>query len=222
ALRKSVHRYIAEHANEHVEHVRDYLKQPSVSIVNHGIRETAEYLVERHKQAGFHEVRLVETDGLPGFWAYCDAGAPKTLAVYCMFDTNEVGRGWRRDPFAAPVESLDPWPNVVYGVGAGSKGAYMAFLNAVEAIHRVAGTLPVNLVVLGEGEEFLGSTHFGQIIDAGKEPLRKAEYVVLPTPGQSPSGDVVVALGNKGFVYLEFVASGEAWGYGPHGAPVHS
>ncbi|HZI40440.1 MAG TPA: M20/M25/M40 family metallo-hydrolase, partial [Gemmatimonadaceae bacterium] len=77
--------------------------------------------------------------------------------------------------------------------------------------------LPVNLVVVCEGEEEIGSPNFSQIVLEPKveAALKKCLGVVIPFGNQSLDGSVEINLGAKGVVELELVSSGETWGRGP-------
>ena len=116
----------------------------------------------------------------------------------------------------------DPFPRVLYGRGAGNKGAFVGFLNTLQSIISVEGTLPVNLMFVSEGEEFVGSDHIPMLIDRYNHHLSKADAVIVPGPCQTATGDVTLFLGNKGNLHIELEASGDSWGKGPIGGPVHS
>jgi acetylornithine deacetylase/succinyl-diaminopimelate desuccinylase-like protein len=83
--------------------------------------------------------------------------------------------------------------------------------------------MPVNLVMVAEGEEEIGSPHIGQIVHKPEveAALRKCVGVFMPSAEQDPDGVVTVSLGAKGVVELELVSSGEKWGRGP-AKDVHS
>jgi acetylornithine deacetylase/succinyl-diaminopimelate desuccinylase-like protein len=75
----------------------------------------------------------------------------------------------------------------------------------------------VNLVLVAEGEEEIGSPHFPQIVRRPEviEALKKSEGIFLPGASQDLDGSIVVTLGAKGVIELELVSSGERWGRGP-------
>ncbi len=217
-----IHAHIRHAFPDHLGHVRKFMAQPSVSEERFGVRECAELLAARLEDIGCQQVDIAETPGLPAVWAYLDAGAPKTLAVYGYFDTNIVGTGWKCDPFDGVSMAHPPFAQVLYGRGASNKGGFMAFLNALESIQRVRGSLPVNLMFVCEGEEFVGSLHVPLLIERYREALAQADGMLSPGPCQSATGAVDLALGNKGCLHVEMRCSGEDWGRGPQGAPTHS
>jgi acetylornithine deacetylase/succinyl-diaminopimelate desuccinylase-like protein len=107
---------------------------------------------------------------------------------------------------------------VVMGRGAvNQKGPESAFLAALHAIRGAKRQLPVNLVLVAEGEEEIGSPHIGQIVHRPEveAALRPCVGVFMPAASQDPDGVVTVSLGAKGVVELELVSSGERWGRGP-------
>ena len=74
----------------------------------------------------------------------------------------------------------------------------------------------MNLVLVAEGEEEIGSPHFPQIVRRPEvlAALRKCSGVYMPSAEQDLDGKVTMTLGAKGVVELELVSSGEA-GPGP-------
>jgi acetylornithine deacetylase/succinyl-diaminopimelate desuccinylase-like protein len=114
-----------------------------------------------------------------------------------------------------------PFKRVLYGRGCASKGAALAFLHAVAAIREVEGRLPVNVMFLQEGEEFLGSPHVAELIERHHRELSRADAVLWPGLCQETSGDPTIFLGNKGCLKVEITCSSERWGRGPQGAAAH-
>src|SRR5438445_246585 len=82
------------------------------------------------------------------------------------------------------------------------------------ALHGIRGAgrkLPVNLVLVAEGEEEIGSPHFPQIV---RQPevqaaLKPCFGVFMPSASQDLDGNVTIDLGAKGVVELELRSSGE-------------
>ena len=105
-------------------------------------------------------------------------------------------------------------------VGRGAvnqKGPQSAFLAALHAIRGAGEQMPVNLVLIAEGEEEIGSPHIGQLVHRPEveAALRNTVGVFMPAASQDLDGLVTVSLGAKGVVELELVATGEKWGRGP-------
>lgn len=216
-----VYAHIDAHQAEHLASVQRWLRQPSISAQNQGIREMAEMVRGDLKALGCQESELVPTSGHPGVWASCDYGAPKTLLVYMMYDVQPVEPSdWRSPPFEARVVDHE-LGKVLMGRGAtNQKGPERAFLNALESIRAVEGKLPVNLMFAAEGEEELGSPHFPEVIDKYEERMRKASGVLFPFHSQDAQGNVSMFLGVKGILYFEMEAKGGERG-GPTVAEIH-
>ena len=216
-----VYRYIDEHYDEHVAQLQRWIRQRSISAQNDGIREMAAMLRDDLKRLGFQEAEIAPTSGHPGVFGFLDAGAEKTLLVYMMYDVQPVEpEAWQVPPFAGAIVDHD-LGKVLMGRGAvNQKGPQRAFLNAVESILAVERKLPVNLMILAEGEEELGSPHMPELVARYEQRLRAANGVLFPFPSQDRTGAVTLNLGVKGILYFEIEAKGGDAG-GPVGAEVH-
>lgn len=210
-----IYAYIDAHQREHLASLQRWLRQPSVSAQNQGIAEMAALVRDDLARLGCADAQVVPTSGHPGVWAYCDEGAPRTLAVYMMYDVQPVEAAeWRSPPFAAEVVD-HALGRVVMARGAtNQKGPERAFLNALESIRAVKGKLPVNLMFLAEGEEELGSPHYPELIARFEDRLKRANGVFFPFNSQDPDGAAGMFLGVKGILYFELEAKG-----GPRGGP---
>lgn len=216
-----VYAYIEQHKDEHLEQLRRWVRQPSVSAENIGIAEMAEMVRSDLEKLGFKETELVPTGGHPGVWGFYDAGAPTTLAVYMMYDVQPVDTiGWQVPGFEGALVDHRYGRALMARGAVNQKGPERAFLNAVESIIATRGKLPVNLMVISEGEEELGSTHLPEIVAKFADRLRGAVGVIFPSTGQTPRGVASLSLGNKGIVYFELEAVGDSSG-GPMRAEIH-
>jgi acetylornithine deacetylase/succinyl-diaminopimelate desuccinylase-like protein len=216
-----IYTYIDRNQAQHLEQLRRWVRQPSISAENRGIREMATMLRDDLRQLGFQEAELVPTSGHPGVWGFYDAGAAKTLVVYMMYDVQPVEPAdWRVPPFDGAVVDHELGRILMARGATNQKGPERAFLNAVASIRAVTGKLPVNLMIVAEGEEELGSPHFPEVIARYEARLRGANGVLFPFPSQTPTGDVSTSLGVKGIVYFEMEANGARSG-GPTRAEVH-
>ncbi|MGH9813143.1 MAG: hypothetical protein ACRD4T_08410, partial [Candidatus Acidiferrales bacterium] len=151
---KKIHRHIDDNLPRHLTKIQEFLRQPSVSSWNMGVKDCAEMLVGYLKQLGCKEANLVPTAGYPGVWAHYDAGAKKTISRYFMYDTQPFDeKEWSSPPLQANVVPFAPFKSALIARGAiNSKGPLVAFLNALESIIAVTGTLPVNLMFTCDGE----------------------------------------------------------------------
>ncbi|MDQ3411261.1 MAG: M20/M25/M40 family metallo-hydrolase, partial [Chloroflexota bacterium] len=215
--RSDIFQHIDDHLDEHIAHIQRWVRQPSVSWDNLGVRECAEVVAASYRDLGCQEVEIIEGRFHPGVWAYYDAGSPITIHSYCMFDTRTVQPGdWSHDPWGAALVPMGPHPKVLVGRGAmGAKGPYVAFLNALKSIIAVEGTLPVNIMFLAEGEEIMGSPTYRAFVERYRDRLQHVSASYCATSTQGANGTVNVGLGLKGMIVLQLTASGAAWGHGP-------
>ena len=138
-----------------------------------------------------------------------------------MYDVQPVNpEDWISPPFDAEVIDHELGRVLMARGATNQKGPQRAFLNALESIIAVEGTLPVNIMITAEGEEELGSPNYPQIIDAYEARLKEADGVLFPFNSQTPDGKINMILGVKGIVYFEMIATGGAWG-GPSKAEIH-
>ena len=214
-----LHREVEKRHAEGVQRLQEWLKAPCIAAENTGYDTSVPLFEKMLKDAGFQKVERVQTDGKPGVFATLDAGAPKTVGLYFMYDVKQVDPAeWSSPPFEARIVDKPNFGKVVVARGAvNQKGPEAAFLAALHAIRGAGKKLPVNLVLVAEGEEEIGSPHFGQVV---RRPdiaaaLAKTIGVFKPHAGQGVDGQVTINLGSKGIVELELVASGEKWGRGP-------
>src|SRR5262249_50182790 len=75
---------------EAVRRLQTWIRQPSIAAENRGMNEGCELTMQMLREAGFNQVTKVPTDGQPGIFATLDAGAPRTLGLYFMYDVKQV------------------------------------------------------------------------------------------------------------------------------------
>jgi acetylornithine deacetylase/succinyl-diaminopimelate desuccinylase-like protein len=212
----------AEITNRHdeaVKRLRDWIAQVSIAAENRGYPEGAEYMAKLARDAGFQRADVIATDGKPGVFATLDAGAPKTVGLYFMYDVKQFDPAeWTSPPTEARLVDKPPLGKVIVGRGAvNQKGPEAAFLAALHAIQGANKKMPVNLVMVAEGEEEIGSPHIPQLVRRPEvlEALKKCIGVFMPSATQDLDGVVTVNLGSKGVIELELVSDGAKWGRGP-------
>src|SRR6266851_9747795 len=216
---------IIKRHGEGVARLQEWVRQPSIAAENRGMAEGCELMMRFAREAGFQLVTRIPTDGQPGIFATLDAGAPRTVGLYFMYDVKQVDPAeWSSPPWEAALVDKPGFGKVLMGRGAvNQKGPEAAFLAALHAIHGAGQKCPVNLVLVAEGEEEIGSPHFRHVVRRPEvsAALKRCTGVFMPSASQDPDGTVTVSLGAKGVVELELIASGEKWGRGPK-KDVHS
>src|SRR5437773_9473813 len=142
-----------------------------------------------------------------------------------MYDVKQVDPSeWTSPPWDAALVNKPDLGKVLVGRGAvNQKGPQASLLAALHAIRGAGGKIPVNLVLVAEGEEEIGSPHFLQIVRRPEvqAALSRCSGIFMPAASQGLDGVVTINLGAKGIVELELTASGELWGRGPR-KDIHS
>src|SRR5258705_713622 len=216
---------IQKRHDESLKRLQTWIHQPSIAAENRGMSEGCELTMQMLREAGFSQVTKVPTEGPPGIFATLDAGAPKTLGLYFMYDVKQVDPAeWSSPPWNAALVDKPGLGKVVIGRGAvNQKGPEATFLAALHAIRGAGRKLPINLVFVAEGEEEIGSPHFHQVVHRPDvlAAVKKCSGIFMPSSSQGLDGEVTITLGAKGVVELELISSGEKWGRGPR-KDVHS
>src|SRR5256884_4579069 len=221
----SIYAQIGRRHDEAVQRLQEWIRQPSIAAENRGMNEGCELTMRMLRDAGFQQVTKVPSDGQPGIFATLDAGARRTLGLYYMYDVKQVDPAEQSSPpWDAALADKPGLGEVVMGRAAvNQKGPEAAFLAALHAIRGANKKLPVNLVLVAEGEEEIGSPHFPQIVRRPEvlAAMKNVLGIFMPAAAQGLDGEVTITLGAKGAIECELVSSGERWGRGPR-ADIHS
>ncbi|MGC1521669.1 MAG: M20/M25/M40 family metallo-hydrolase [Steroidobacteraceae bacterium] len=214
----------AMHA-ENLKRLQDWIALPSIAAENRNYPQGPEFMAKLAQDAGFTGVKLIPTTGKPGVFGKIDAGARTTIGIYFMYDVKQfVPEEWSSPPLEARLVEKPGLGTVCMGRGAvNQKGPENSFLSALLAFKAAGKKLPVNLVLVCEGEEEIASPHFHEVIFNPEvmAELKRCAGVFMPEAAQDRDGGVQVSLGAKGVVELELISSGEKWGRGP-ARDVHS
>lgn len=216
--RAAIRRAIDTGFDESIQRLRDWIALPTIAAEELNLEQGADHMVRLATEAGFTGVRKVPTGGIPAVFGVLDAGAPRTLGIYFMYDVKQYDPAeWASPPLEGQMFD-HALGRAIRGRGAtNQKGPEAAFLAALHAFRAAGKRLPVNLVLLAEGEEEIGSPNFVNVFrdEAVLAAMQRADGVIIPMNTQAPNGAVGINLGAKGIIELELIASGERWGRGP-------
>src|SRR6187399_1339607 len=172
--------FINTNRDRYVEELKAYLAIPSISALpqhSGDVRRCAEWTADEMRRIGLNSVRLEETPGNPvvyGEWLGAQ-GAP-TILFYGHYDVQPVDplELWESPPFEATVRDGE-----IYARGAADdKGQVFMHFKAIEAHMKRNGKLPVNIKVIIEGEEEVGSNNLDEFVRKNKQMLA-ADVVVI-------------------------------------------
>src|ERR1700742_5100680 len=149
-----------------IKRLQDWIALPSIAAENRNFPAGPEYMAQLAVAAGFTGVKLIPTSGKPGVFGRIDAGARTTMGVYFMYDVKQFApEEWSSPPLEARLVEKPGLGTVCMGRGAvNQKGPENSFLSALMAFQAAGKKLPVNLVLVCEGEEEIGSPHFGEVV----------------------------------------------------------
>src|SRR5580692_7495881 len=151
---------------ENLKRLQEWIALPSIAAENRNYPQGPEYMAKLAQAAGFTGVKLIPTSGKPGVFGKLDAGARTTLGVYFMYDVKQfVPEEWSSPPLEGRLVQRPGLGTVCMGRGAvNQKGPENSFLSALLAFKAAGKKLPVNLVLVCEGEEEIASPHFREVI----------------------------------------------------------
>ncbi|MGB6482752.1 MAG: dipeptidase [Candidatus Acidiferrales bacterium] len=203
--------YIESHRNDNLSELKEFLRIPSVSTKSEhkaDIERSAKWVADRLRDAGFTNVEIVPTKLHPLVLAdSLEAPGKPTILFYGHYDVQ-------------PAEPLELWtspafePTVrdgkLYGRGtADDKGQVHIHLKALEALKKSQGRLPINIKVIIEGEEEVGSVSLWDFVARNKERLKADALIVSDTSMLAP-GVPSVTYGLRGLNYYQIEVTGPA------------
>jgi acetylornithine deacetylase/succinyl-diaminopimelate desuccinylase-like protein len=200
----SVIDFIHTNRDRYLAELKQYLAIPSISALpQHAgdVRRCAEATAEELRRIGMENVRLVETAGNPivyGDWLKAP-GAP-TMLFYGHYDVQPVDPLdlWESPPFEATVRDGE-----IYARGAADdKGQIFMHFKAIEAHLKKAGSLPINIKIIIEGEEEVGSKNLDDFV-RGNRDLLKADVVVISDSAMFDRGVPSICYSLRGLVYFQ-------------------
>ena len=196
--------FIHTNRDRYIDELKGYLAIPSVSALprHHAdVRRCGEWTADELRRVGLENVRLIETPGHPvvyGEWLHAP-GAP-TMLFYGHYDVQPVDpvELWESPPFEATVRDGE-----IYARGAADdKGQVFMHLKAIEAHLKKGGKLPVNIKVIIEGEEEVGSAHLDDFIRDHKADLA-ADVVVISDSAMFDRGVPSICYSLRGLLYFQ-------------------
>ena len=220
---RDVQDYIGSALPRFTEEILAFLRIPSVSARSEhdeDTRRTADWLRHSFSEAGL-EAEVLETAGHPvvlGEWRGAGAEAA-TVLVYGHYDVQppEPLELWTSPPFEPEFRE-----GRLYGRGsADDKGQLYLHVKAAEAHLKGAGALPVNLIILAEGEEEVGSPNLVPFVEAHTERLA-CDAVVISDTGMFAPGLPSLLFSLRGLAYFEIQVEGPSSDLhsGAYGGPV--
>jgi acetylornithine deacetylase/succinyl-diaminopimelate desuccinylase-like protein len=186
------------------EELFEFLRIPSVSARsehNGDTRRAASWLADQMRSAGL-TAEVLETPGHPvvlGEWRRAGPDAP-TILIYGHYDVQpaEPLAEWTSPPFQPDVRE-----GRIYARGsADDKGQVFMHVKAMEAHLKASGKLPVNVIMLAEGEEEVGSPNLVAFVEKHRERLA-CNAVVISDSAMFDEGVPSLLFSLRGLAYFE-------------------
>src|SRR5687768_14142240 len=210
-LAPELDRFLADNEARIHDELFEFLRIPSVSARSEHRQDTlraAEWLAARMRDVGL-TTEVVPTDGHPivvGEWRKAGEAAP-TVLIYGHYDVQpaEPLELWESPPFEPTVRR-----GRIYARGAvDDKGQLYLHVKALEAHLRTRGTLPVNVIVLAEGEEEIGSPNLASFVETQAKRL-DCDAVVISDSSMFAPGLPSILSSLRGLTYLQLDVQGPA------------
>ncbi len=201
--------YLATHEQRFRDELFDFLRIPSVSARSEhapDVARAAEWLRDRMSAIGL-SASIHETAGHPvvlGEWRQAGPGA-RTILIYGHYDVQpaEPLELWTSPPFEPEVRD-----GKIFARGSvDDKGQLYLHLKAIEAYLATYGALPVNVIVLAEGEEEVGSEHLAPFVEAHADRLR-CDGVVISDSAMFAPGLPSILSSLRGLAYFQLDVEG--------------
>jgi len=203
--------FIEGRREQHLAELLEFLRIPSVSAKSENkpdIERAAQWVADHLRAAGFKTVEIVPTNLHPLVYAESlEAPGKPTVLFYGHYDVQ-------------PPEPLELWTSPafepqsrdgnLYGRGtADDKGQVHIHLKALESLHQLNGKFPVNIKVLIEGEEEVGSVSLWDYVQNHKEKL-KADALLVSDTAMLGKGVPSITYGLRGLNYYQIQLTGPA------------
>jgi acetylornithine deacetylase/succinyl-diaminopimelate desuccinylase-like protein len=208
-----------------LDELKNFLAMPSISTnAEHApdLRRCAAWLIDHLKSIGLENVQTFETPGHPIVYAdWLHAEGKPTVLLYGHYDVQPVEPLdlWTSPPFEATVRN-----GRLYARGtADDKGQVFVHLKSIETYMRNGGELPVNLKLIIEGEEEIGSEHLDQFVSSHKD-LLSGDLVLISDTSMFAEGVPSICYGLRGLSYMQIdlVGPSKDLHSGSFGGTVHN
>ncbi|WP_153730299.1 dipeptidase [Sporosarcina obsidiansis] len=206
---QSLDQYFTKNRDRHLEELKAFLKIPSISALTEhqaDMQKAAKWLADAFTDTGLENVSIEKTAGQPVVYAdWLHAENQPTILIYGHYDVQPVDplHLWKTPPFEPDIRD-----NKLYARGASDdKGQVFMHIKAIEALMKLDGKLPVNVKLIIEGEEEIGSPSLEAYILDNQEKLA-ADLIVISDTGMFGPGQPAICYGLRGLAGVQIDVKG--------------
>jgi acetylornithine deacetylase/succinyl-diaminopimelate desuccinylase-like protein len=202
-------KFVESNRSRYLSELKELIAIPSVSSQsthNEDTRKCAEWIANHMRTIGMANVRLFETSGHPVvFGEWLGAPGKPTILLYGHYDVQPVDpiNLWKSPPF----DLTERDGNLFARGSADDKGQVFIHLKAIESCLKNEGSLPVNIKMIIEGEEEVGSANLDSFLQQNKDLLR-ADLVLISDTAMFAKGVPSVCYALRGLAYMEVEVTG--------------
>ncbi|TAK57851.1 MAG: dipeptidase [Bacteroidetes bacterium] len=196
--------FIRSNQDRYLDELKQFLAIPSVSTNPENkpdIQRCASWVATQMQTIGLENINIMPTGGHPAVYGeWLKAPGKPTLLIYGHYDVQPVDplNLWTSPPFEATIRN----GNLFARGSADDKGQVHIHFKALEAWMKTMGSLPINVKMIIEGEEEIGSEHLEPFLKANKK-LLKSDLVLISDTSMFARGVPSVCYGLRGLAYMQ-------------------
>ncbi|MBN1446804.1 MAG: dipeptidase, partial [Bacteroidetes bacterium] len=205
---KEVQEYFKANDNRYLEELAEFIGIPSISAHperRKDISNAAKFVEKQLKAAGLKNVKQYPTKGNPVVYGeWLAAKDAPTVLIYGHYDVQPVEPldKWKTDPFTMTVKG-----GKMFARGtADDKGQVFIHFKVIEAYLKTVKKLPVNVKVIVEGEEEIGSTNLVDFVRKHRAIL-KCDTILISDTNMLGKTKPSITYGLRGLTYLELTVT---------------
>ncbi|MDP8223581.1 MAG: dipeptidase [Candidatus Lernaella stagnicola] len=201
---ETLFKHVDENLETYLVELQELLRFESISSdadKEDACRQTAQWLADHLKSIGLNNVQVLPTTGKPLVYAHHEgpAGAP-TVLIYGHYDVQPVDplELWDSPPFEPVIKD-----GIIWARGTtDDKGQLFTHVKALETLLKLRGELPVNIKILFEGEEEVGSPALTEWLPDNKD-LLDCDVILVSDSSMIAKGQPSISYGLRGLAYFQ-------------------
>ncbi|MEM1350068.1 MAG: dipeptidase [Myxococcota bacterium] len=206
---EAIEQYIDANQERFLEELKSFLRIPSVSTdpeFADDVERCASWVRGHLKSIGMEHAEIYETPGHPIVYAeHCKRPGKPTVLLYGHYDVQPSDPD---DQWVTPAFEPTVRDGKIFARGAtDDKGQVFAHFKGLETLFETAGELPVNVKVLIEGEEEVGSMNLEGFVADHKEMLA-CDAVIISDSSMFSETLPSITYALRGLVYFECTVRG--------------